>query len=71
MARPRLTPGRRHIHGSPKANLGREKESCLARGKPWAGDTFTVRSRPTLGRRRSHGSLEAKTSSGRRSHASP
>jgi hypothetical protein len=71
MARPRLTPGRRHIHGSLEANLGREKESRLARGKPWAGDTFTVRSRPTLGRRRSHGSLEAKTSSGRRSHASP
>jgi hypothetical protein len=51
-------PCRRHCHDSPEANLGLEKQSRFARGKPMSGDIVTTRSRPTSGGRHSHDSLE-------------
>jgi hypothetical protein len=46
MARMRQTLGGRRSHGSPKANLGQETHSRVARGQPRAGDAITTRSRP-------------------------
>jgi hypothetical protein len=69
MTRLRPTPDRRRSHDSPEANLGRETQSRLARGQPRIGDAITAHSRPNLGRE-TQSRLTRPTLDRRRSHGS-